>query len=87
MNTHTKRAGQVLVARAEDGLIQRLVRWLNRRAVEQRTQTRPLEPAAWPECVGRPYVIGPGTLLVMTYMKTRLPCVDRKTSHPPTVPE
>ncbi len=87
MNNTPKHAGQVLIARAEDGLLQRLARWLIRPAVERRTQTRTLEPASWPECVGRPYVIGPGTLLVMTYMRTRLPSVDRKTSHPPTVPE
>ena len=78
MNTDPKHAGQVLIVGAEGGLLRRLVRWLNRPAtVERHKQTRQLEPASWPECVGHPYVIGPGTLLVMTYMRARLPRYDR----------
>jgi hypothetical protein len=87
MNTEQKHAVQTVVAREESGLLQRLARWLKRPAEHDRAKTPPLESASWPECVGHPYVIGPGTLLIMTYMRTRLPALDEKVSPAPTVPE
>ncbi|MEJ0035755.1 MAG: hypothetical protein WDO68_06710 [Gammaproteobacteria bacterium] len=66
---NTTHAGQ---ARETTGLLQRLARWMKGARTEHSAHAEPPEPAIWPECVGHPYVIGPGTLLVMTYMRKRM---------------
>lgn len=81
MNTDAIHAGRV--ARAGESLLRRLMRRLraprSARAARIEAPENPAQSVAtWPECVGHPYVIGPGTLLVMTYMRTRLPRFDRE---------
>ena len=72
MNIDTKHATQVAPARATPGLLRRLTQWLIGSPAPRVIDAEISEPATWPECGGRAYVIGPGTLLVMTYMRKRL---------------
>ena len=60
-----------------EGPRQRLARWFKAGPPEHCTSDPETDsaPAVWPELpqvAGRPYVIGPGTLLVMTYMRKRM---------------
>ena len=56
-----------------ESLRQRVARWF-KRAPPYRASDPEIDAAwaTWPEIAGRPYVIGPGTLLVMTYVRMRL---------------
>jgi len=53
------------------GLLQRFMRWLSKSTMERTTHTAVDPPIQWPECVGRPHVIGAGTFLVMTYLRAQ----------------
>jgi len=59
------------------GPLGRLLRWLHGPLVERGTGTHAPEPKTWTECVGRPYLIGAGTFLVMAYLRTLPPSLDR----------
>jgi hypothetical protein len=78
MNIHTLHADHSERSTyTHESLRQRLARWF-KAAPPAHGASDPetdLAPAVWPEVpeiAGRPYVIGPGTLLVMTYMRKRM---------------
>jgi hypothetical protein len=62
------------------GPLERLVRWLKRPPVERGAGTHAPEPTTWTECVGRPYLVGAGTFLVMAYLRTMPPSLDHQGS-------
>ena len=78
MNIHTIHADySEQSTHTREGLRQRLARWFKATPPEHGASDPETDsaPAVWPELpvvAGRPYVIGPGTLLVMTYMRKRM---------------
>jgi hypothetical protein len=54
-------------------LLQRLAQWLKRPHEANPEIPESPDPTIGPECVGRPYVVGPGTFLVMAHLRKRLP--------------
>ena len=75
MNIHTLHYDHSEPAiHTRESLRQRVARWFRATAPEHRVSDPETDSAwaTWPEVAGRPYVIGPGTLLVMTYVRMRL---------------
>ena len=72
MNIDSILARQVALARLL--IVERLIGRLRRAPItlECRTDKHASERMIWPECAGRPYGVGAGTLLVMMYLRSSL---------------